>query len=182
MTTSTLQVSDLPANVREFDDEALLDIVQRQTVRYFWEGAHPVSGLARDRQKTTGAPANDLVAIGGSGFGIMAIIVAVERGWFDRTAALSRLQGMLDFLENSPRYHGMFPHFLNGRTGATIPFRRKNDGADLVETTFLFQGLICAREYFAGMATEEARLRDSVNALLSQAEWNWFTRGDRRLM
>ncbi|MER9756767.1 beta-glucosidase [Mesorhizobium sp. M0166] len=156
--------------------------MQRQTARYFWEGAHPVSGLARDRQKTTGAPANDLAAIGGSGFGIMAIIVAVERGWIDSTAALCRLQRMLDFLESSPRYHGVFPHFINGRTGATIPFRRKDDGADLVETTFLFQGLICAREYFAGMATEEARLRHSVNALLSQAEWNWFARGARQLM
>ncbi|WP_352844433.1 hypothetical protein [Mesorhizobium sp. M0199] len=168
MIPSTLQAPDFPANVRELDDEALLDIVQRQTARYFWEGAHPVSGLARDRQKTTGAPANDLAAIGGSGFGIMAIIVAVERGWIDSTAALCRLQRMLDFLESSPRYHGVFPHFINGRTGATIPFRRKDDGADLVETTFLFQGLICAREYFAGMATEKARLRHSVNALLSQ--------------
>jgi hypothetical protein len=106
----TLQAPDLPANVLDFDDDALLDIVQRHTARYFWEGAHPVSGLARDRQKTTGASANDLVAIGGSGFGLMAIIVAVERGWIDRTAALSRLQGMLDFLESSPRCHGMFPH------------------------------------------------------------------------
>src|SRR3990170_5890833 len=93
MIPSTLQAPDLPANVREFDDDALLDLVQRQTVRYFWEGAHPVSGLARDRQKTTGAPANDLVAIGGSGFGIAAIIIGVERGWIDRAAALSRLQG-----------------------------------------------------------------------------------------
>jgi hypothetical protein len=102
MIPSMLQAPDLPANVLEFDDDALLDIVQRQTAWYFWEGAHPVSGLARDRQKTTAAPANDLVAIGGSGFGIMAIIVAVERGWIDRTAALSRLQRMLDFLESSP--------------------------------------------------------------------------------
>jgi hypothetical protein len=182
MIPSTLHAPDIPANVHEFEDDALLDIVQRQTARYFWEGAHPVSGLARDRQKTTGAPANDLVAIGGTGFGIMAIIVAVERGWIDGTAALSRLQGMLDFLENTPRYHGVFPHLINGRTGATIPFRRKDDGADLVETTFLFQGLICVREYFAGMATEEAHLRHSVNALLLQAEWNWFTREARQLM
>ncbi|WP_352831878.1 hypothetical protein [Mesorhizobium sp. M0664] len=99
MIPSTLQAPDLPANVHKVDEDALLDIVQRQAARYFWEGAHPVSGLARDRQKTTGAPANDLVAIGGSGFGMLAIIVAVERGWIDRTAALSRLQGMLDFLE-----------------------------------------------------------------------------------
>ncbi|WP_318763434.1 glucoamylase family protein [Aminobacter niigataensis] len=157
-------------------DDALLDLVQRQTVRYFWEGGHPVSGLARDRLKTTGNKPNDLVAIGGSGFGIMAIIVAVERGWVDRVEALGRLHRMLDLLEGSPRYHGMFPHFIDGRTGATIPFRRKDDGADVVETTFLFQGLICAREYLDRSAGEEQRFRGRVNALLAQAEWDWFQR------
>lgn len=135
---SSLATPDLS----DLEDDALLDIVQRQTPRYFWEGAHPVSGLARDRQKTTSDPANDLVAIGGSGFGIMAIVVAVERGWIDRAAAIRRPLGMLDFLERAPRYHGVFPHFINGRTDDTIPFRRKDDGADLVEATFLFQGLI----------------------------------------
>ncbi|AWC21795.1 hypothetical protein CO731_01248 [Aminobacter sp. MSH1] len=157
-------------------DDALLDLVQRQTVRYFWEGGHPVSGLARDRLKTTGNKPNDLVAIGGSGFGIMAIIVAVERGWVDRVEALGRLHRMLDLLEGSPRYHGMFPHFIDGRTGATIPFRRKDDGADVVETTFLFQGLICAREYLDRSAGGEQRFRGRVNALLAQAEWDWFQR------
>lgn len=157
-------------------DDKLLDIVQRQTVRYFWEGAHPVSGLARDRLKTAGDRPNDLIAIGGTGFGIMAIIVAVERGWIDRVDALGRLHRMLDLLEGSPRYHGMFPHFINGRTGATIPFRRKDDGADLVETTFLFQGLICARAYFDRIANEEQRLCGRVCALLAQAEWDWFAR------
>ena len=111
----------------------------------------------------------------------MAIIVAVNRGWIDRAAALGRLHGMLDFLEGSPRYHGMFPHFINGRTGETIPFRRKDDGADLVETTFLFQGLICAREYFCGNAPEEHRPHDRVNVMLLLAEWDWFTREDKHL-
>jgi hypothetical protein len=182
MFPATAHATHLPENVRELDDDALLDLVQRQTGRYFWDGAHPVSGLARDRQKMTGDPANDLVAVGGSGFGILAIIVAVERGWIDRTAALNRLQGMLEFLERAPRYHGVFPHFIDGRTGATIPFRRKDDGADLVETTFLFQGLICAREYFADGASEEAQLRQRIDGLLAQAEWDWFTRGMRQLM
>lgn len=181
MKPGTIPAPDLPEHAADLDDDMLLDIVQRQTVRYFWEGAHPVSGLARDRQKTTGDPANDLVAVGGSGFGIMSIVVAVERGWIDRTAALGRLHGMLDFLEGSPRYHGLFPHFINGRTGETIPFRRKDDGADLVETTFLFQGLICAREYFCCDAPEEHRLRDRVDAMLLLAEWNWFSREDRHL-
>ena len=88
---------------------------------------------------------------------------------------------MLDFLESGPRYHGMVPHFINGRTGHTIPFGRKDDGADLVETTFLFQGLICAREYFCDTEQEEHRLRERVNALLSMAEWDWFTRGSLNL-
>lgn len=145
-------------------------MVQRQTVRYFWEGAHPVSGLARDRLKTTGDRLNDLVAIGGSGFGIMAVVVAIERGWIDRVEALSRLHRMLDLLERSPRCHGMFPHFINGCTGDTVRFRRKHDGADVVETTVLFQGLICAREYLDRTADEEQRLRGCVNALLAQAE------------
>nr|WP_183262863.1 glucoamylase family protein [Aminobacter niigataensis] len=167
---------DLAPDPSMLADDALLDLVQRQTVRYFWEGGHPVSGLARDRLKTTGNKPNDLVAIGGSGFGIMAIIVAVERGWVDRVEALGRLHRMLDLLEGSPRYHGMFPHFIDGRTGATIPFRRKDDGADIVETTFLFQGLICAREYLDRSAGEEQRFRGRVNALLAQAEWDWFQR------
>ena len=173
----SLATPDLSA----LEDDALLDIVQRQTTRYFWEGAHPVSGLARDRQKTTGDPDNDLVAIGGSGFGIMTIIVAVNRGWIDRTAALGRLHGMLDFLERVPRHHGMFPHFIHGRTAGIIPFRRKDDGADLVETTFLFQGLICAREYFSRTTPEEGRLGDRINRMLSEVEWEWFTRGGRQL-
>jgi hypothetical protein len=181
MMIGSLLAPDLPHDPLSLDDDALLDIVQQQTVRYFWEGAHPVSGLARDRQKTTGDPLNDLVAIGGSGFGIMALIVAVERGWINRAAVLDRLHRMLSFLECSPRYHGMFPHFINGRTGETVPFGRKDDGADLVETTFLFQGLICAREYFDESAPEEQRLRDRVNWLLVQAEWDWFARGDRHL-
>lgn len=173
---ASLSVSALPQDPSGLDDEMLLDIVQHQTLRYFWEGGHPLSALARDRQKTSGDGANDLITVGGSGFGIMAIIVGVERGWIGRTAALARFHQMLDLLERAPRYHGMFAHFINGRTGATIPFRRKDDGADLVETTFLFQGLICARQYFGGTAAEERRLGDRVNALLAQAEWGWFGR------
>ena len=129
---------------KNVDDDRLLDLVQRQTFGFFWEGAHPVSGLARDRQKTTSDPNNDLVAVGGTGFGIMAMIVAVNRGWLSRSRAVARLSRMLSFLEICPRYHGMFAHFLNGRTGETIRFRRKDDGADLVESALLYQGLICA--------------------------------------
>lgn len=157
-------------------DGELLDLVQRQTFGFFWEGAHPQSGLARDRQKTTGDPDNDLVAIGGSGFGIMAIVVAVERGWVSRDEAVARLGAMLSCLVQTPRYHGMFPHFINGRTAETIPFSRKDDGGDVVETAFLFQGLLCARQYFDRAATRERDLRHRIDRLWREAEWDWFRR------
>jgi hypothetical protein len=171
----------ISSHAQDVDDEGMVDLVQRQTFRFFWEGAHPVSGLARDRQKTTGDPHNDLVAVGGTGFGIMAIIVAVDRGWTSRCDAVERISMMLSFLELCPRYHGMFPHFLNGRTGHTIPFRRKDDGADVVETALLFQGLICAREFFKGDGDKEHALRQRIDRLWSEAEWDWFTRGGNHL-
>ena len=165
----------------DLDDDGLLDLIQRQTLRFFWEGAHPTSGLARDRHRTTGEPKNDLVAVGGTGFAIMAIVVAVERGWVPRRTAVNRILMMLSFLERCTRYHGMFPHFLNGRTGQTIPFGRKDDGADLVETALLFQGLICAREYFDGEGRSEHTMRQRINDLWVGVEWNWFTGGGKHL-
>jgi hypothetical protein len=171
----------LSSHPQGVDDEGMLDLVQRQTFHFFWEGAHPVSGLARDRQKTTGDPNNDLVAVGGTGFGVMAVIVAADRGWVPRSDAVERISTMLSFLEQCPRYHGMLPHFLNGRTGQTVPFRRKDDGADVVETALLFQGLICAREFFNGDAGKEYALRQRIDRLWSEAEWDWFTRGGNNL-
>jgi hypothetical protein len=166
-----------PADLAALPDEQLLEAVQRQTFRFFWEGAHPVSGLARDRCKTGAVPEDDLVATGGSGFGVMALIVAVERGWVSRAAALERLGRMLDLLSRATCYHGVFPHFMNGRTGATIPFTRKDDGGDLVETSFLMMGLLCAREYFDRDTPAEAKVRSLVNYVWNDVEWDWYTRG-----
>jgi hypothetical protein len=163
-------------------DEQLLDLVQRQTFRYFWEGAHPVSGLALDRCHRRAEQPDTPVSIGGSGFGIMALIVACERGWIGREQALARLTLMLDCLEKATCYHGMYPHFLRGDTGATVPFSRKDDGADLVETSLLFQGLLCARAYFAASLPEEQRLRDRIGWLWQEAEWDWHTQGGRKVL
>jgi hypothetical protein len=166
-----------PADLAALPDDELLEAVQRQTFRYFWEGAHPVSALARDRCKTGAAAEDDLVATGGSGFGVMALIVAVERGWVARAAALDRFGRMLDLLSRATCYHGVFPHFMNGRTGATIPFMRKDDGGDLVETSLLMMGLLCAREYFNRDTPAETKLRGLVNYLWNEVEWDWYTRG-----
>jgi hypothetical protein len=163
-------------------DEALLDLVQRQTFRYFWEGAHPASGLPRDRTGAEVDTSDDLVAIGGSGFAFMTIIVAVERGWITRAEAVERITAMLDLLVRSPSYHGLFPHFMNGSTGATIPFGRKDDGGDIVETSLLFQGLLCVRRYFDGSDCDEAALRGKITWLWREVEWSWHTRDGRKVL
>jgi hypothetical protein len=166
----------------ELDDEALLDLVQRQTLRCFWDFAHPVSGLARERSNVTPRYGLEAVTTGGSGFGVMAIIVGVSRGWIPRGEAVARLSTMVRFLTKSDSYHGIWPHFLNGETGKTIPFSRKDDGGDLVETSFLLAGLLCARQYFDAADEAEARLRAAIDWLWREAEWDWHTRGGRNVL
>jgi hypothetical protein len=106
----------------------------------------------------------------------MAVIAATERKWIARDTAARFLLKMIKFLSKADAYHGVFPHWLNGATGKTIPFSRKDDGADLVETSFLFEGLLCARQYFNGEDKTEAELRNRINWLWNDIEWNWFTR------
>jgi hypothetical protein len=156
---------------RHLSDEALLELVQRQTFRYFWDFAHPVSGLSRER--SNGGP--EVVTTGGSGFGVMAVIVAAERGWIERKEALAHLLKLVRFLERASHTHGVFPHWLDGATGRTIPFSRKDDGGDLVETSFLMAGLLCVRQYFTG-GGQEAELRSVIDRLWADVEWNWHGR------
>jgi hypothetical protein len=167
---------------QNLSDSQLLDLVQKQTFRYFWDFAHPVSGLARERSNETFGYGNEVVTTGGSGFGIMAIIVATERKWIPRDSAVNRLLKTVNFLLKANSYHGIFPHWLNGTTGVTIPFGRKDDGADLVETSYLFQGLICARQYYNQKNAAENELRNRINWLWTGAEWNWHTRGGLDLL
>lgn len=155
-------------------DVELIDAVQRATFRYFWDFADPASGLARDR-----FGGNDRwLAIGGSGFGAMAIVVAAERGWVERGEAVERLHQMLRSLEGADAFHGAFPHFVTPE-GRVIRFGRKDDGADIVETALLVQGLIAAREYFHRDQGQEPWLRGRIDGLIDAVEWDWFTRGGR---
>ncbi len=158
-------------------DNALLDLVQRQTFKYFWDFGHPVSGLARERN-TSG----EIVTSGGSGFGIMSIITAINRGFITKAQGLARLQTMVAFLKNTAQtFHGAFPHWLNGSNGAVVPFSTKDNGADLVETSYLIQGLLCARQYFTG-AGDEATLRADINTIYNRVEWNWFRNGGQNVL
>ena len=159
-------------------DDQLLELVQKQTFRYFWDFGHPVSGLSRERSNVAYEYGHEVVTTGGTGFGIMAIVVAAERKWITREQAVERMLKMVKFLSKADHYHGIFPHWLNGETGKTIPFSRKDDGGDAVESSYLFMGLLTARQYFSGEAREEKELRNRITWLWEEAEWNWHTRNE----
>ena len=157
-------------------DEELLTLVQRQTFKYFWDYGHPVSGLARERLGS-----GDTVTSGGSGFGIMTLPMAVERGFVSREEAAARLRTIVDFLTNkAKRHHGAYPHWINGSTGATLPFSTNDNGGDLVETAFLIQGLLAASGYFD--RPEEADIREGIDAIWRDVEWDWYTRGGQDVL
>jgi len=160
-------------------DNALLDLVQQQTFKYFWDYGHPVSGLARERSNAT----PETVTSGGSGFGIMAIVAAVNRGFITRAQGLARMQTIVSFLKNTAqKFHGAFPHWLNGATGVVIPFSQFDNGADLVETSYLMAGLLTARQYFNGADASETNLRNDINILWNGVEWNWFRQNNQNVL
>jgi len=167
---NSIDTSD-PDKFPRISDSALLTLVQEQTFTYFWDFGHPVSGLARER-----ATSGDVVTIGGSGFGVMAILAGIQRNFITRPQGLARIQTMVNFLSTRvQRYHGAFPHWLNGATGATVPFSTQDDGADLVETAYLVQGLLAARQFFnSGADPAEATVRDSINSIWKGVDWSWF--------
>ena len=157
-------------------DEDLLTLVQEKTFGYFWDYAHPVSGLARERHGS-----GDTVTSGGSGFGIMTIPVGIERGFITREEGAERMRKIVGFLgEKAQRFHGVYPHWLNGSTGKGIPFSSNDNGGDLVETAFLIQGLLTASAYFD--AEGEADIRSGIDAIWRGVEWDWYTRGGQNVL
>lgn len=168
---------------KTYSDSQITEMVQKDALKYFWNYAQTNSKLARERYIPDN-PVFDasIVTTGGSGFGLMTILVGIKNGYIAKADALSRLTTALDFLKNANRFHGAWPHWIDGNTGAVIPFGDKDNGGDLVETAFLAQGLICVREYFKNStdATELA-LSQKADALWKGIEWNWYTQGQNVL-
>ncbi len=167
-------------DTKKLTDDQLLDKVQRQTFRYFWDFAEPHSGMARERYHPDGNyPDRDanIVTTGGSGFGIMSIISATNRGYIKRKDAIERLNKIADFLANADRFHGAWSHWIDGETGKVKPFGTKDNGGDLVETSFLAQGFLVVREYFRNGTAEEKALAEKYDKLWRGIEWNWYTKG-----
>ena len=167
------------------NDDAMLDYIQRVHFNYMWDGAEPTSGLARERIHLDGEyPEHDqdVVTTGGSGFGIAGLLAACERGFITRQACLQRLTTIVDYLARADRFHGVWPHWLDGPSGKVKPFGQKDNGGDLVESCFLMQGLLCARQYFNGTSDAERALVEKINALWHAMEFDWYTRGGQEVI
>lgn len=161
----------------EISDEELLTKVQSQTFKYFYDHAGPQCGLARERNNS-----GNVITSGGSGFGIMSLIVGIERSFITRDQGLERMEKILTFLEKADRFHGAYSHWMDDVTGDVIPFSTKDNGGDLVETSFLFQGLLTFRQYLDVNVTRESAIIDRINVLWNDVEWDWYTRGGQNVL
>ncbi|MEI7725207.1 MAG: glucoamylase family protein [Bacteroidota bacterium] len=157
-------------------DDQLLTLIQEKTFRYFYDYAHPACGMTRERDNS-----GDIVTMGGSGFGVMALIVGMERGFITRDQGLTRLTKILTFLETCDRYHGVWPHWINGTTGKTIAFSTNDNGADLVETSYMVEGLMTMHQYLDAAVPAEQTLAGRIDVLTDAVEYDWFTRGQNVL-
>ena len=159
------------ATTRPFNDDELLDMVQEGCFRFYWEAANHNSGMAVEI-----LPGDEnLVAVGASGFGIMALLAGTERHFITREQCAERLLKITRFLRRADRFHGVWPHFLNGATGKVIPyFGKYDDGGDLVETAFLCQGLLAARQFFDRDNAAEREIRQTITGLWRGVEWDWY--------
>jgi hypothetical protein len=173
------------AELKKISDDSLLTLVQYRTFQYFWDGAEPVSGMARERYHVDGIyPENDknVITSGGSGFGVMAILAAIERKFITRSDGLKRLEKIVAFLGTADRFHGAWPHWMYGETGKVKPFSPKDNGADIVETAYLMQGLLAVRQYFREGTPEEEKLASDIDKLWKSVEWSWFTKGGEKVI
>lgn len=173
------------AGFPELTDDSLLTLVQYRTFQYFWDGAEPVSGMARERYHADNIyPENDknVITSGGSGFGLMAVLAGINRGFITRQEGLIYFRKVVSFLKNADRFHGAFPHWMYGQTGKVKPFSAKDDGADIVETAYLMQGLLTVRQYFKDGTPEEKALSTDIDRLWKEVEWSWFTKGGEKVI
>ncbi|QPG05768.1 beta-glucosidase [Salinimonas marina] len=167
------------ARIRDFSDDELMEMVQKYTFRYFWEYAEPNTGWARERKPRL--PNVDIVTTGGTGFGIASIITAAQRGWVSREQAVARMAKIVDTLDGFERFHGMWAHWYDAKTGEVFNFSAFDDGGDVVESAFMAQGMLTARQYFNADTAAETRLRATITRLWEEMEWDWYTQNENVL-
>lgn len=169
--------AETSAQIRDFSDDELMDMLQRYTFRYFWEGSHQATGMALERSNGNSRTA----ASGATGMGLMAMIVAHEREYKPQEEVKDRILKILEFLENCERHHGAWSHWYNADTYQTQPFSADDDGGDIVETSFVAQGLIALKNYFTEADAKSVQIRETADALWKGIDWDWYRNGQNVL-
>jgi hypothetical protein len=172
------EATEATAQIRDFSDDELLDMVQRYTFRYFWEGAHQATGMALERSNGSGVTA----ASGATGIGLMAMIVAHEREYRPKEEVKNRILMVLDFLKNCDRHHGAWSHWYNANTLRTQPFSSDDDGGDLVETSYVAQALVALKNYFSGTDEKSVQIREQADQLWKEIDWDWYRNGGQNVL
>lgn len=161
------------AYTKQMSDNELLTMVQEACFQYYWEGAEENSGLAKENIPGR----HNMIASGASGFGIMALIAGTERKFITREQSIDRFLKIVSFLDKAATFRGAYSHFIDGQTSMAEPyFGKRDNGGDLVETSFLIQGLLAARAYFNGNDAKEKTIRDKITSIWEKVEWNWYRR------
>jgi len=171
---------DTQTKAQEQITDSLLTDVQKQTFQYFWDGAEPNSKLARERIHMDGYyPQNDenVITIGGSGFGLMSILVGMYNNYITEDAGLQHIQQALNFLDTIPRFEGAWSHWYHGDTGQPKAFSKDDNGGDIVETAFMAQALICIREYYKNGSPEEQKVAQKADDLWKGINWDFYRNG-----
>lgn len=158
------------------DDAGLLDDLERRTFAFFWETAHPVTGLVPDRW-----PGNPhMASVAAVGFALTAYVVGAERGLVSRAAARERVLTTVRFLAMAPQgpqpegmagHQGFFYHFLDMRTGHRFGPRVELSSID---TSLLLAGVLCARTWFDADHPMEAEIRRLADRLYERVNWPWM--------
>lgn len=160
----------LSSSTYQMTDDQLLTSVQESTFRYFYDYGHPVSGLARERKNS-----GNTCTSGGTGMGLITMMVGAERNFEPRDSIATQVLKILTFLQDiTPRYYGVWAHWINGETGETIPFSQFDDGGDLIETAFLIQGILTIRQYFDLDNSVENEIRQRATEMWESVEWDWY--------
>lgn len=176
--TTACKEPEIPTTVVVKNDETyapsavkpVLDKWQHNTFKYFYDGASPTGMALEGNNRNDGG----VVTLGGSGFGVMALIVGSERGWISREQSASQVLKMVNFLGKAERFKGVWSHWYNP-DGTSHAFGDQVKTGDLIETSFMMAGLLVAGEYFSGNNADEKVIRDSVESFWNTIDWKFYT-------
>ncbi len=147
-------------------DEAFLDEYQQRCFRFFWEQAEPTTGLVADRAPADGSEKFDVASVAATGYGLVAVCIADERGWIGHDEAYNRVLTTLRFIWNDmPHEHGFYYHFVNHKTGE----RSWNCELSSVDTGLLLGGIMVAKQYYKGTEVEELATK-----IYERVDWPWM--------